>query len=446
MTLNTLGVMVVFWLVFYCLMPMSTISSLSVSWSHLQRIAQIRSFLLVALWVAFGIGQSLTELGDARMSLASVLTLFTLYQIACVARLRTQLPVVETEFFVQLLLDVAFLNAIFYCSGGASNPFVSYLLVPVCISAATLPWRYTWIISALCILAYSLLLFFYKPLAIFSVDHSQHIHSQMNHAQINWHILGMWFNFFISAILITYFVVKMAQTIREQQGDLNRLREDELRHEQVIAVATLAAGAAHEINTPLSTMKLLLSELEIEHADNKNLAADLHLLKQQVNHCAGILKQLVQDSAAQSQGQAPQKPLQDYVTHILDRWQLLRPHVTYQLIFNAEWASTSVAFDSRIDMAIINLLTNAADANPQNVIVDITVQGNKIIWKISDQGDGISPEQLAALGQGQVNSTSGGLGLGLLLSHTSLKHFGGEVIQSPNSPKGTITEIRLPLA
>lgn len=419
---------------------MASALSLSVSWSHLQRIAQIRSLLLVALWVGLGIGQYLNSLGDARINLAVVLTLFSFYQIACVARLRTQLPVVETEFFVQLLLDIIFLNTLFYFSGGASNPFISYLLVPVCISAATLPWRYTWIMSALCILAYSLLLFFNKPLPLFAMDHAQHIHSQLN-----WHILGMWFNFFISAILITYFVVKMAQTIRGQQNDLNRLREDELRHEQVIAVATLAAGTAHEINTPLATMNLLLTELEAEHKDRPSLAADLHLLKQQVEHCAGILKQLVRNSSAQSQGEVAAKPLQAYADHIVNRWQLLRPQVTYELQLAPEHGQLPVCFDSRIDMAIINLLNNAADANPHNVTVDITLHGNEVVWKILDQGDGIAPEKIAAVGVGPVNSASGGLGLGLLLSHTTLKHFGGSVIQSPNRPKGTITEIRLPL-
>lgn len=104
---------------------------------------------------------------------------------------------------------------------------MSYLLVPICISAAILPWRFTWIITALCFCTYILLLFFHVNLPIFEMTHN-------HNSNLSWHILGMWFNFFISAILITYFVVKMANTLRQQDEQLNSWREDELRNEQLV--------------------------------------------------------------------------------------------------------------------------------------------------------------------------------------------------------------------
>lgn len=411
----------------------------TVSLSHLKRIAQLRAFLLVVLWVAFGVGLSLGWMNSVRINIASVLTLFTLYQIACVARLASQLPVVQTEFFVQLLLDISFLNVLFYLSGGANNPFVSYLLVPVCISAATLPWRFTWIISGICVIAYSLLLFFYIPLPLFAIEHE---HSRF---ALSWHIVGMWFNFFVSAILITYFVVKMAQTIRDQERDLTKMREDELRSEQVIAVATLAAGAAHEINTPLSTMKVLLSELEVEHAHQPPLAADIRLLKQQVDHCATILKQLVRDSGLASDVKQQEKLLGDYVAYLMDRWLLLKPQVQFTLQIDELAASHKVAFNAQIDMAILNLLNNAADASPLHVALDISIDAQTLVWRIKDVGAGILPSVSDSLGKKPMASATGGLGLGVMLSHATLNHFGGEVIQFANHPVGTITEIRLPL-
>ena len=126
-----------------------------------------------------------------------------------------------------------------------------------------LPWRYTWVIAGLSLLAYSLMLFYSHPIATLQPmdDHSHHMQGDFN-----LHILGMWFTFAISTVLITYFVVKMANALRQQEQLLATDREDELRDEQILAVATLAAGTAHELGTPLSTMSVLLDELETEHS------------------------------------------------------------------------------------------------------------------------------------------------------------------------------------
>lgn len=157
---------------------------------HLRQLTVIRSILLVFFWCTFIASFWLEQLTLPRAQVLGILGLFTGIHLLTLVRLRSKLPVVNGEFFIQLLIDVVCLNIWFYLSGGATNPFISYLLVPVCICAATLPWRYTWVITALCVIAYSLLLFFHIPLAIFAMDH---MHMQ---SSLNWHILGMWFNFF----------------------------------------------------------------------------------------------------------------------------------------------------------------------------------------------------------------------------------------------------------
>jgi two-component system sensor histidine kinase RegB len=328
---------------------------------HLRQLTIIRSLLLAFFWCGFLTVFLVDKVNLPYKEVVSVLCVFNAVHFFTFFRLRQALAVTNTEFFIQLLIDVVCLNVLFYFSGGATNPFVSYLLVPVCISAATLPWRFTWFITALCVVAYTLLLFFHVTLPIFAIDH-MHVHSQLN-----WHILGMWFNFFVSATLVTYFVVKMARTLREQEKMLNELREDELSNEQVIAVATLAAGAAHEINTPLATMTVLLAELRSEYQHNQELTADLNLLTQQVEHCAASLKQMVQDSSAATKGEHKQQNIKTYCNSIIDRWQLVRPEVNFTLRYSGDVVQQSIAYDSRLDHAIINLLNNAADASPTNI-------------------------------------------------------------------------------
>ena len=406
---------------------------------HLRLLTIIRSLLLSFLWCSFLASFWIENIDLPYAQVGGVLCVFNAVHVFTFFRLRQTLPVTDLEFFIQLLIDVVCLNVLFYFSGGATNPFVSYLLVPVCISAATLPWRFTWFITALCIAAYSMLLFFHVALPIFAMDH-MHAHSKLS-----WHIIGMWFNFFVSATLITYFVVKMAKSLRQQEDVLNEMREDELRNEQVIAVATLAAGAAHNINTPLATMTVLLAELRNEYEKDPQLSADLNVLSQQVAQCADSLKQMVQDSSAATKGQHKQQPIKDYCNSIIDRWQLMRPEVMFSVNFSENIAQQLIAYDSRLDHAIINLLNNAADASPENIRNEIQLDRQSLRWQIVDQGEGIADDVSSMLGKETVSTKASGLGIGMLLSHTTIKRYGGSVVQAPNKPRGTITTIRLPL-
>ena len=406
---------------------------------HLAQLTIIRSLLLGFLWLCFALSLWFSTTHMVHKAVLVLLIIFTSIHGLTYLRLKNLLVVTEWEFFYQLLIDVICLNTLFYFSGGANNPFVSYLLVPICISAATLPWRFTWVITSLCLSAYTLLLFFHVNLPIFEMSHN-------HESTLSWHILGMWFNFFISAILITYFVVKMARTLREQDEILNRLREDELRNGQLMAVAMLAAGAAHEINTPLSTMTVLLSELQAEHEANKKLLPDLELLSTQVTQCANTLKKMVHDSSAASHGQFKHQPVKEFCAHIFDRWQLFRPTAQFNYSFSENFIDKNMVADPRIEQAIINLLNNAADADP-NAQVKIIIEcvDNILVWKIIDEGRGVDKNIQADLGKNVVSTKKNGLGLGMLLSNATLKYYGGSVTQIANTPRGTLTELRLPL-
>lgn len=403
--------------------------------NQLSQLTLIRSILLTVLWPCFAWALMMSQISAPSHYLLGILLIFSAVHLLTFLRLKHRLPVTEVEFFIQLMLDVFCFSLLFYFSGGANNPFISYLLVPICISAATLAWRYTWLIAISSLISYSLLLFFYMPLPLFEVNH----HQQSN---MNWHIIGMWFNFALSAILITYFVVKMARTLEEQNKTLAVMREDELRNQQLMAVAMLAAGAAHEMNTPLSTMTVLLSELKDEHKGNSNLTADLDILKTQVKHCADTLKQLVQDSSEATQGKFKQQSIKYFCDSVINRWQLMRPNVNFSSTIYKTLIG-SITHDPRLDYAIINLLNNAADASPDEIKLDIRCEDHQLIWRIIDFGQGVNPG--VKIGKTLLSTKEQGLGIGLLLAYAAIKNTGGYVTQLSNNPRGTITEIRLPL-
>lgn len=412
---------------------------------HLSYWVIIRTLILICLGIAVVI--FLWD-GTVKLPFSEILTalvILTSVNLLTFMRLRKPLPVAQLEFFIQLLVDLACLSAVFYFSGGANNPFVSYFLVPICICAATLSGTYTLAIAGLSVLSYSLLLFFHIPLPILSPHHYQADNS------INLHVMGMWLNFFISACLITYFIVKMARDLRAQEAQLNRWREDQLRDEQVMAVATLAAGTAHELGTPLSTMKLLLNELRTEYQHLEPLQNDLTLLQDQVNQCANTLRELVATAEHTKDGQLPSEDIGSYCASLIERWKIMRPDVIARIHLADHNTNKGTNTDIRaqfhptIAQAIINLLNNAADASPQEIDIEINWDEQKLIWIIKDMGAGIAEEVTAHLGKSFISTKTKGLGIGLLLTQATINRYGGTVSQHNRIPRGTVTQLTLPI-
>ena len=406
---------------------------------HLGYWVVIRTMILICLGAATVIFLWHGTVNLPFTEIFTALAILTGINLLTIIRLRKPLAVAPMEFFIQLLVDLGCLSAVFYFSGGANNPFVSYFLVPICISAATLSGAYTLAIASLSVLSYSLLLFFHIALPILSPHHHQADNS------INLHVMGMWLNFFISACLITYFIVKMAHDLRAQEAQLNRWREDQLRDEQVMAVATLAAGTAHELGTPLSTMKLLLSELRTEYKELYPLQNDLQLLQEQVSQCATTLRELVATAEQSKDGQSPSDTVRNYCSALIERWKILRPDVFARVKFLENCPDLNARFHPTIAQAIINLLNNAADVSPQDIDIEIHWDSQKLFWTIKDSGPGIAEEVTMQLGKSFVSTKAKGLGIGLLLTQATINRYGGTVSLHNRKPQGTITQLELPI-
>lgn len=410
---------------------------------HLRHLIIIRAVVLLCLYSGTALSYFFTAVHLPFGFILVILVFLSATNLLTVLRLKLQLPVTDTEFFAQLLIDVICLSFLFYCSGGANNPFVFYFLVPICISAATLSRSYTWSITLLCIGSYTLLLFFFVPLPVLSPEHGHHAE---NTYFTDLHVLGMWANFFISAILITYFVVRMAQDLRHQDQLLTQRREDQLRDEQLMAVATLAAGTAHEMGTPLSTMKILLNEMRVEYKEPLTLQEDLQTLTAQVEDCADTLHRLAEKAEQTKTGDFSEQSVRSFCHATIERWQIIRPEATFEIEMDDELPDIFFAFHPTIAQSIINLLNNAADANCIDIVIQIHWSKRALTWRIEDNGPGVPLELADQLGQAFFSTKGKGLGLGLFLSQATLSRYGGEVRLYNRKPKGTVTELVLPLS
>ncbi|MDM3871998.1 ATP-binding protein [Porticoccus sp. W117] len=405
---------------------------------NLKRLNLIRCIAIGGQFLALYYFWVLSDIGLPGNILAIVLLIYSAVLAASIWRSHWRAPLTEAEFFAHLLADMVFFSALLYFSGGASNPFVSYYLVPICIAAATLPRSYSWLIAALSLLAYSALFYYNHPVMALAPHH--HHHGGGDGA--NLHLVGMWANFAVSAALITFFISRMAADLRRQEATANRLREDELRNNQVLAVATLAAGTAHELGTPLNTMQLLLDDM----ADSKHQDSDdISVLQEQVKQCRATLQRLVNTAEIDSDQQQPGRDLRQYLEELFTSWQVMRPDARPEISWHDNCPTVDVHYPPTVAQSIHNILNNAADASPR---VEIAVQWGRqqLQLTVRDFGDGLTPEQREQMGQPFTSSKASGMGLGLFLTHTTFNRIGGQVLMDNVEGGGTMTQVLLPLA
>lgn len=350
-------------------------------------------------------------------------------------RTRQPWPVTDAELAGHLLIDIGVLTGLLYFTGGSTNPFVTLYLLPLSIAAAMLPAAYTWSVAGATLACYTFLLFRHLPLpqgpgsfallaTLFPGGLSGEHDAHGAQADFNLHVLGMWFNFALSAVLIAWFVARMAQSLRERDRRLAAAREAALRNEQLVALGTLAAGAAHELGTPLSTIAVIAKELERDHAHDAALVADLHLLRAQAERCKTVLTSL--SARAET---ATCIACEDYLRQLIEQWQLLRPQVKVSAHFAGTQPAPELTVERTLDQALLNLLNNAADVSPQGIEFDGRWDAAQLTLEIRDRGPGISAEVAARAGEAffTTKGSDGGLGIGLFLANATIERFGGKV-------------------
>jgi two-component system, sensor histidine kinase RegB len=413
---------------------------------HLRRLVALRGIAVAAQCLVLALAYYVLDMQLPWLPLFAVILALAGLNLFSWWRLGRDYPVSNAELFAQLCADVLALAVLLYFSGGSTNPFISLFLLPLVITAATLPRSYTWSMAALTTACYTLLMKFYVPLPLphqmsgnMSSMEGMDM-SDMPHEDIfNLHIFGMWLGFVLSAAIIALFVVKMAQAVRERDESLARVREETLRNERIVALGTLAAGAAHELGTPLSTMSVVIGELQHEANLNAEWKDSLSLLDGQVRNCRRILDKMLDDT------QSTARPLSEYLAATLEEWRLLRP--TTECNYRTDGCSEAVLknFDPALRPALLNLLNNAADASPQRIEIEVRCSASELTLTISDHGPGLTAEAAARAGSAFFTTKQGGRGLGLFLANATLERLGGKVRLFNREGGGAATEVTLPL-
>ena len=213
------------------------------------------------------------------------------------------------ELFVHLLVDITVLAWQVAWSGGIENPFASLFLLPIALAILALPPGWVWAVAVCALVGFGICVSLGRPLP--------HVHGAMGDA-FNLHKAGMLVNFIVSAGVMLVFFARLATLWRERQRELAALRERFARNEGILALATHAASVAHELNTPLATLTLMLDELG-ENPGTGLPREDLRTLRTLVDQCRDRVRAL----AAPAQEHDALVDLEE----VIDRWQLVRPSV-----------------------------------------------------------------------------------------------------------------------
>ena len=371
----------------------------------------------------------------ALLQIAAALVALNLLSLLRVRRLHDIHP---AELFLQLCIDLGAWSLFLYFTGGATNPLISLLLPLVAIGAATLGAPFAWALAVLAVVAYSVLWDFNEQLDIYDSGLAVH-----------WHLAGMWLSFALSAGVIVWYVVRMTAAIRSRDQALAEAREARLRNERIVALGNLAAGAAHELGTPLGTMAILAGELARNPALDDEVRADAELLREQVGHCKAILGSLTLRAGSLRAEGGEALPADAWLHGIIGRWRTLRPHVPLDVHCDCGSPAPRLVGDATLEQAIHNLINNAADVSPDGVECRVDLDDARLKVRVLDRGPGLpadfrpNPEQYR---HGPDAGRESGLGIGLLLAFDAVERCGGRIQFSPRPGGGTIASLELPLS
>jgi len=341
-----------------------------------------------------------------------------------------------------MLLDALLLTALLYLSGGPFNPFSTLYLVNVALAAVLLSARWAWALLMASLLAFGSLFLLHQLPAPGGMR-------LPNHAELmRLHIEGMWVAFALAAGFIVYFVQRVRRALAAREAELARARDLASRLETVAALATLAAGAAHELATPLSTIAVVAKEVEEALAMvPQEVRADLQLVRAQVERCRLILQRMAA-GAGEAPGEALVRvPVVECVRAALEQVESAE-RVVVEVARDAEGCAVS-APRRALAGALAGLVRNALQASQAPVPVHIHVvrDDERCRVEVKDQGRGMTQEELHHAGEPffTTKPPGAGMGLGLFLTRTLVEHLGGQLTLESAIGAGTTARLELPL-
>jgi len=338
--------------------------------------------------------------------------------------------------------DMLCLTAVLMLGGGPYNPFTLLYLVHITLAAAILTRRQTWGLGLLACLCFAVLFWTYRPIPQLEM----HYHGE----GANLHLIGMWVGFAIASLLVALFAGKIAELLREREESLLRMQEELAKKDRLAALVTLAAGAAHELSTPLGTIAVIAKELEhyaTRTVPDNAIAEDSRLVRSEVERCREILTRMSTAGAEPAGETFDEVPIPTLVKAIRDSASILgelRVHVA------DEAGTLSLKLPKHaVEQALIALVKNAFEASHASQPVELIVRrvADTVRFDVHDHGCGMTADDLRHVGEPffTTKEPGKGMGLGLFLVRTLADRLDGRLTIESTARTGTSASLELPV-
>lgn len=425
------------------------------------------SWLIKLRWVA-AVGQLLTIAGVVFLldiKLPMIWALLTIIVVTATSNLllsfmfaswydsqaRAALPWDQILGLV-MVMDMLSLTALLFASGGPTNPFILFFFVNVSLSALVLSRYWAWSLNVLSVACFGLLLYQHHELEpLFLGVQLVPIHQV---GRISLAQMGLFVAFATCSSVIVYFMTRLTDELQQQQHDLNLVQERQAKSEKIEALGTLAAGAAHELATPLSTIAVVARD--VQKAINENppnfpgadeVIEDVHLIRSQLDRCRKILDRMA-SHAGETVGEAFTSisitDLADAVVNELPEKEQVKVRIEPKLADEI----VDLPLDS-ICQALRGLVQNALDVSKQRSEVLVRIDGDTRHWRwqVVDTGEGMSESILKRISEPffTTKPAGHGMGLGLFLANNVIQRLGGEINVQSEVGIGTTVTVTMPL-
>lgn len=414
--------------------------TIGLAWLVLLRWAFVVAEMFVAAGVSWFLGTSVDAQAVGAAASVTILTNLAMRWWAKRGR-----PASRVLLSAVLVLDGMLLTVALRASGGAMNPFSVLYLVHVALAALLLDGRATWIVAGTTCLGFG-------TLFLGTDAHAGHHHP--GHDSFDLHLRGMLAAYAVAAAFVGYFVYRVARALERRESEMIALRDWAARTEKVASLSTLAAGAAHELGTPLATIAVVAKELERAaeapdgRLDREALSSDAQLVREEAERCRRIIAKMASDAGA-AQGAPPRRIA---VAEIVDRVRASfdKERSSELDVVPREPHAFVIVPDETLVQVLVNLVSNALDASPsrddsRRVVMNITTNGSRVTFSIEDRGCGMSDDVLARLGDPFFSMKSGrGMGLGLFIARSFAERVGGTLSVESTVGRGSTFVLEVP--
>ena len=334
----------------------------------------------------------------------------------------------ETEALVALLFDLSQLAFLLFLTGGLSNPFALLILAPVTVSASALPLRTTLFLGVLAILFVTLLALFSLPMR--GPDGVIDMPALIG--------FGFWLALVIGIVFLGIYSYRIAGERRAMSEALLATQMALAREQKLTDLGGVVAAAAHELGTPLATIKMVSTEMMDELSGQPDLAEDARLIREQADRCRDILRSM--GKAGKDDLHMRQAPLSAVLREAaephLNRGKAV--HFTLAAMAGGGEQEPEILRQPELIHGLRNLVQNAVDFARSQVWVDASWSDARLILRIIDDGEGFAPQVLGRIGDPFLRSRRDetarrarpgyeGMGLGLFIAKTLLERTGAEM-------------------